>query len=76
MSLDRSLAGAQIELVRTNDPYTHLKPGAIGTVQFIDDVGTIHVRWDDGSNLGLIVGEDSYHITNPEKEPDTDASAH
>jgi hypothetical protein len=40
-------------LVRTSDPYTRLKPGAEGTVIALDDAGTLHVRWDDGSTLGL-----------------------
>jgi len=27
-----------------------------GTILFIDDAGTINVRWDDGRTLGLIRG--------------------
>lgn len=27
--------------------------GTEGTVAFVDDVGTIHVDWDNGSGLGL-----------------------
>ena len=32
--------------------------GAKGTVQMIDSVGTIHVRWDTGCGLGVAYGED------------------
>ena len=33
-------------------------PGEQGTVQFVDDIGTIFVNWDCGSNLGVAYGED------------------
>jgi len=33
--------------------YTKLKAGDEGTVTFIDDLGTIFVDWDTGSNLGI-----------------------
>lgn len=50
--------GTRIELVSMNDPYTKLVPGDQGTVEFVDDIGTIHVRWDCGSGLGVAYGED------------------
>jgi len=53
-----STTGERVRLISTTDPYTDLKPGALGTVAFIDSMGTVHVNWDDGSNLGLIPGED------------------
>ena len=33
----------------------------IGTVAVIDDIGTVHVDWDNGSGLGLVYGEDKFH---------------
>ena len=56
------LKGKRIELISTTDPYTELKPGDQGTVDFADDVGTIHVSWDNGSQLGLVPGEDRYKL--------------
>jgi hypothetical protein len=41
-----------------DDPYSKLKPGATGTVSFVDDIGTVHVHWDCGSSLGVVFGED------------------
>ncbi len=52
--------GTRITLIKMDDPYTTLKPGDKGTVDYIDDIGTIHVNWDKGSSLGLIHGEDRY----------------
>ena len=46
--------GDRIQLVRTEDPYTNLRPGDEGTVSLIDSMGTVHVNWDNGSKLGLI----------------------
>jgi Domain of unknown function (DUF4314) len=45
--------GDRIRLVHTDDGWTRLRPGALGTVRFIDDSGTVHTDWDDGSRLGL-----------------------
>ena len=38
--------------------YTKLVPGDRGTVEFVDAIGTIQVRWDCGSGLGVAYGED------------------
>lgn len=38
------------------------KAGARGIVQCVDGMGTIFVSWDNGSGLGLIPGEDVFHI--------------
>ncbi len=45
-------------LLKMNDPYTKLQPGAKGTVTSVDDIGTIHVSWDSGGSLGVAFGED------------------
>ncbi len=50
--------GTRISLVRMDDPYSKLKPGDRGTVDSVDDIGTIHVSWDCGSGLGIAYGED------------------
>lgn len=53
------LIGCGVELIYMDDPYnTKLKPGCLGTVTHIDDVGTIFVSWDCGSSLGVVYGED------------------
>ncbi|PYG84794.1 uncharacterized protein DUF4314 [Ruminiclostridium sufflavum DSM 19573] len=56
------LPGTRVELVRMNDPYTKLEEGTTGTVVMVDDIGTIHVKWDCGSCLGIVYGEDSCTI--------------
>lgn len=51
-------SGIRVELVRMDDPYSRLKPGDRGTVDFVDDIGTIFCRWDCGSSLGVVYGAD------------------
>jgi len=50
----KELAGRRVRLVRCNDQYTKIPAGTLGTVQLVDDVGTLHVKWDNGSFLGLV----------------------
>ncbi len=51
--------GCRVELVSMDDPHTCLKPGDIGTVDSVDDIGTVFCIWDNGSTLGIVYGEDS-----------------
>lgn len=48
--------GDRVRLVRCADPFTRLEPGVEGVVTFVDGLGTVHVRWDDGHSLGLVEG--------------------
>ena len=50
--------GTQIKLIKMNDPYAP-KPGTCGTVLDVDD-GSILIRWDDGSQLSLLVDVDKF----------------
>ena len=53
--------GCRVELVYMDDPYNKvLKPGCQGTVQAVDDIGTVHVKWDCGSSLGMVPGVDEW----------------
>ena len=38
------------------------KEGLLGTLVLVDDFGTINMEWDNGSSVGLIVGEDQFTI--------------
>lgn len=54
--------GARVELVSMTDPYTKLKPGDLGTVDFVDDAGTVFIIWNSGSLLGAVHGEDEIRL--------------
>ena len=57
--------GARVELVSMTDPYTTLTPGDRGTVDHVDDIGTCHITWDNGSTLGAAYGEDEIQLLPP-----------
>lgn len=51
-------AGTRVELLSMDDPYRSMEPGLKGTVKAVDDIGTIHIAWDNGSSLGVVYGID------------------
>ena len=42
-----------------NDPRP-IENGVRGTVEAVDDIGTVHCRFDNSRRLGLIEGEDDF----------------
>ncbi len=49
--------GRRVRLVKMDD--VQAPPfGTEGTVRGVDDVGSILVRWDNGSGLNVVYGED------------------
>jgi hypothetical protein len=53
--------GTRVRLLHMDDMQAP-PVGTKGTVIYVDDIGTIHVRWDTGSSLGLIAGEDEFEV--------------
>ena len=50
-----------IRLVKMYDNFAPAA-GTVGTITNVDDAGTIHVKWKNGSSLGLIHSLDSYFL--------------
>jgi len=55
------LKGKRVRCIQMNDKYP-VPSGTMGTINHVDDKGTIHVHWDNGSSLGLVPDEDKYQI--------------
>ena len=53
----RYTPGTHVELVRMDDVQAP-PAGTFGTVTGVDDTGSLMVRWDNGSGLNVIYGED------------------
>ena len=49
--------GCRVELLQMEDPQAP-PIGTTGTVIGVDDIGTVHVKWENGSSLGVAYGED------------------
>jgi len=61
----------RIKLVHTDDKFTQLKPGDLGTVWDISifniekdgkQVRAIWISWDSGSKFALIEGKDEFEV--------------
>jgi hypothetical protein len=57
-----ALVGRRIRLIMTSDIHTKLSKGDEGVITDFDSLGTMFVKWDSGSSLGLIKGEDSWVV--------------
>ena len=57
MSTKSDLIGKRVRFMRSSDPYTKLIFGDEGVVMTVDDLGTVHIKWDNGSTLGMITEE-------------------
>ncbi len=53
--------GCQVELVRMDD-FQAPPMGTKGIVTGVDDTGSIMVRWENGSSLNVVYGEDLCRI--------------
>ena len=57
--------GMRIKLTSMVDDPNPIAAGTEGTIILVDDMGVIHVNWDNGRRLGVIPGVDEYVL-----EPD------
>ena len=59
--------------VDSMDDYCPIESGTCGTVEFVDDAGTLHCKFDNGRTLGVIPGVDDFHIVSEDSEQTEDA---
>ena len=59
-------AGTRVELLRMDD--VQAPPiGTQGTVLGVDDTGSLLMRWDNGSGLNVVYGEDLVKSSKPRR---------
>ncbi len=49
--------GCVVKLISMDDSFAP-NEGTLGKVFYVDDTGTIHVNWTNGSTLGVVFGVD------------------
>ena len=54
--------GTRVKCLNMKDDPRPVPPGTEGTVMSVDDIGTIHTHWDNGSSLGLVPDVDTFII--------------
>ena len=59
--------GTRIELISMNDPFAPVPSGMRGSVDYVDDAGQIHMKWDNGRTLAVLPGVDSFRKLTPEE---------
>ena len=57
--------GQKVRLIKMYDYIAPIQPLTTGIIEYIDDVGTLHILWKDGRRLGIIVGVDEFEIICP-----------
>ena len=54
--------GTRIELLSMGNDPRPIEPGTKGTVDLVDDMGTLHCTFDNGRKLGVCLEEDSIRV--------------
>lgn len=65
--------GTRLELTSDmDDSYAPVLAGTQGEVISVDDIGTLHMQWDNGRSLGIVIGEDHFKVlSKPQEEQAT-----
>lgn len=58
---EKYIKGTKIELIKMYD-IQEIKPKTKGVVDFVDDIGQIHIKWENGMSLPLNIGVDEFKI--------------
>lgn len=66
--------GTRILLIEMGDDPNPIPPNTRGTVEFVDDIGTVFAKFDNGRSLGMAQGEDYYRkLTQQEIDEENNA---
>jgi hypothetical protein len=76
-TFDYTLKGKRIRLIYTDDPYTKLRSGDMGTIKYtFDNLNdrNIAIKLDSGSTLSLVEMKYNYEILKEEEEKNEEIS--
>lgn len=66
--------GTRVLLIEMGEDPRPVEPNTRGTVDVVDDIGTIHCTFDNGRHLGLVYGEDRFRKLTQEEIEEENAS--
>lgn len=58
--------GTKLQMITMRNEKYPVPPGTVGEVTHIDDMGSIHMKWENGSSLALIPEVDSFKVLGAE----------
>lgn len=56
------IEGRRIRLIMMHGDPHPVEPDTLGTIEYLDGGGVLHVKWDNGRTLGLIIGVDEFEF--------------
>ena len=63
--MNEFLKGKRVRMIHMEDP-NPIGKDELGTIEFEDSMGNIHVKWDNGRSLSIVPSEDKYEILSDE----------
>ena len=54
--------GTKLQMITMRNEKYPIPPGTVGEVTHIDDMGSIHMKWENGSFLAIIPEVDSFRV--------------
>ena len=58
--------GTKLQMITMGNEKYPVPPGTVGEVTYIDDIGSIHMKWENGSSLAIIPKVDSFRVAGAE----------
>ena len=59
---DGGRIGDRVRLIKMEDPYSPVESGTEGTIRLVDDIGQLHIDWDNGRTLAIVPEIDKYEL--------------
>lgn len=60
-------AGTKIQMISMRNEKYPVLPGTIGEVVHVDDWGSLHMKWENGSSLAILPEVDSFKVVGGSK---------
>ena len=60
--LRKKYVGKRVRIINMRDDPNPISPGTEGLVESVDDLGHLHIKWDNGRTLSLIVNTDTFDV--------------